>query len=44
MNDQEDFAKHKTAAALHLTDEFGKMGHTRQKCALSSEKPWEIGV
>lgn len=27
------------AAALRLTDEFGKIGHAHQKCALPSEKP-----
>lgn len=46
MNDREDFLKHPstkgnsepTAAALRLTDEFGKIGHARQKCVLPSEK------
>lgn len=33
------------AVALHLTDAFGKIGHTQQKCVCNSqwEKPWAIG-
>lgn len=52
MSDREDFWKqvfYKKRTLNHqlqlcnLTEEFGKIGHAHQECALPSEKPWAIG-
>lgn len=41
---KQSFTKREPPAALcNLTEEFGKIGHIHQKCALPFEKPWTSG-